>query len=113
MQSSHWSQSQPPALMCVRADIMMAAWVNIKMLAPIIIKYHFLFSFTQFVVLIASHHFVSCKPSHSGTKSEQEMRRSPRRERVLGYFIIFSWKLFWLIFDYIWDRGNKEARDEK
>ena len=112
MQSSHWSQSQPPALMCVRADIMMAAWVNIKMLAPIIIKYHFLFSFTHFVVLIAS----LCLMQTFTLRNKERARNAEvaeERERVLGYFIIFSWKLFWLIFDYIWDRGNKEARDEK
>ena len=52
MQASHWSLSQ--LWQCVGPDTLIAAWVNIKMLAPIIIKYHFLFSFTHFVVLIAS-----------------------------------------------------------
>lgn len=93
-------------------DIVMAAWVNIKMLAPIIIKYHFLFSFTHFVVLIAS----LCLMQTFTLRNKERARNAEvagEWERVPGYFIIFSWKLFWLIFDYIWDRGNREARDEK
>ena len=96
-------------------DILMAAWVNIKMLAPIIIKYHFLLSFTHFVVLIASLCLMQTFTLRNKERGKKCRGREKERERVRGwgYFIIFSWKLFWLIFDYIWDRGNKEARDEK
>ena len=117
MQASHWPLSQ--LWQCVGPDTLIAAWVNIKMLAPIIIKYHFLLSFTHFVVLIASLCLMqtfTLRNKERGKKCrgrERERERESERVRGWGYFIIFSWKLFWLIFDYIWDRGNKEARDEK
>ena len=97
-------RASPQPWLSVRTDIMMAAWVNIKMLAPIIIKYHFLFSFTHFVVLIAS----LCLMQTFTLRNKERARNAEVAEERESAGIFYHFQLETVLVDFWLHLGPRE-----
>ena len=84
-------------------DIIMSGLVNIKMLASIIIKYHFLLSFTHFVVLIASHALMQ-----TFRHRNKGQARSVEPVLVLVLWIVYHFQLETVLVDFWLHLGPRE-----